>query len=57
MNGSLMTIDFNGNTTNSIVSELAMYNINSSDVRLYTCMISGTSLQRKISLYSKFILS
>ena len=34
MNGSLMTIDFNGNATNSIVSELAMYNINSSDISL-----------------------
>ena len=52
-----MTIDFNGNATNSIVSKLAIYNINSSDVWLYTGMISGTSLQRTISLYSKFILS
>ena len=51
-----MTIDFNGNATNSIVSKLAIYNINSSDVWLYTC-ISETSLQRTISLYSKFILS
>ena len=55
--GSLMAIDFNGNITNSIVSNLTIYNINGSDVGTYTCMISGTSLQATINLYGKFIYS
>ena len=55
--GSLIAIDFNGNTTNSIVSNLMIYNVNSSDNGTYICMISETSLQRTISLYSKLILS
>ena len=55
--GSLMAVDFNSNTTNSIVSNLTIYNVNISDNGIYTCMISETSLQRTISLYSKFILS
>ena len=53
--GSLKAIDFNGNTTDSIVSNLTIYNLNSSDIGTYTCMISGTLLQATISLYGKFI--
>ena len=55
--GSLMAIDFNGNTTNSIVSNVTIYNVNTSDIGTYTCMISGTLLQATISLYGKFIYS
>ena len=55
--GSLIAIDFNGNTTNSIVSNLIIYNVSSNDGGTYTCMISGTLLQATISLYGKFIYS
>ena len=55
--GSLMAIDFNGNTTNSIVSNVTIYNVNTSDIGTYTCMISGILLQATISLYGKFIYS
>ena len=55
--GSLMAIDFNSNTTNSIVSNLTIYNVKNSDNGTYTCMIPGTSLQAMIILYSKFIYS
>ena len=55
--GSLMAIDFNGNTTNNIVSNLTIYNVNSSDIGAYTCIILGTLLQATISLYGKFIYS
>ena len=55
--GSLMAIDFNGNTTNSIVSNLTIYNVNSSDNGTYTCMMLGTLLQATISLNGKFIYS
>ena len=55
--GLLMAIDFNGNTTNSIVSNLAIYNVNSSDNGTYTCMMLGTLLQATISLNGKFIYS
>ena len=55
--GLLMAIDFNGNITNSIVSNLTIYNVNSIDNGTYTCMILGTLLQTKISLNGKFIYS
>ena len=53
--GSLIAIDFNGNTTNSIVSNLTIYNVNSSHNGTYCCIISGTLLQATINLYGKFI--
>ena len=53
--GSLMAIDFNGNTTNSIVSNLKIYNVNSSDNGTYSCMIFGASKQATINLYGKLI--
>ena len=53
--GSLIAIDFNGNTTNSIVSNLTIYNVNNSDNGTYSCMILGTSKQATINLYGKLI--
>ena len=55
--GSLIAIDFHGNTTNSIVSNLTIYNVNSSDNGTYTCMMLETLLQATISLNGKFIYS
>ena len=55
--GSLIAIDFNGNTTNNIVSNLTIYNVNSSDNGTYTCMMLRTLLQATISLNGKFIYS
>ena len=55
--GSLIAIDFNGSITNSIVSNLTIYNVNSSDNGIYSCTILRTLLQATIILNGKFIYS
>ena len=49
--GSLMAIDLNGNTTNSIVSKLTIYNVNNNDNGTYTCNVG--MLQKRITLNGK----
>ena len=51
--GSLMAIDFNGNTTNSIVSNLVIYNVNNNDNGTYTCNVG--MLQKRITLNGKLM--
>ena len=51
--GSLMAIDFNGNTTNSIVSNLTIYNVNNNDNGTYSCNVG--MLQKRITLNGKLM--